>query len=156
MAGANFLGMPEYPIHGSKYFDVREWVDQRTWSIMGAGSAQLIDPTIIRVFDLLREKSGPIKVNDWHAGGRFKASGFRAIWEKTGGQLSQHRCGRAGDGKSSRYRPMELFEIIMEYQVEFKHAGLTCIEALEFTPTWIHLDCRPVVAPADGFVMVRP
>lgn len=154
MAGANFLAMPEFPIHGSKYFDVREWVDQRTWSIMGVGAAQLIDPTIIRVFDLLREKSGPIKVNDWHTGGRFKASGFRAIWEKTGGQLSQHRCGRAADVKSKKYKPGQLLSIIMQHKAEFMAAGLTCIESLQFTPTWLHLDCR--YTGLDDLVFVQP
>jgi len=57
---------PEYPIHGSMWFDVREWVDERVWKSRGIKSAELIDPKIIRIADLLREKSGvPVTVNNW-------------------------------------------------------------------------------------------
>lgn len=155
--------MTEFPLHNSPYFDVREFVDERTWRALGEMSASLIDPMIVRVFDLLREAAGPIVVNNWHRkrhGTVFDSSGFRAVWDKTGGQLSQHRCGRAGDAKSTRYTPAQLYQIILNRQDEFLAAGLTTIEDLKHTPTWLHLDCRPLVGVwkefAKPFLIVTP
>ena len=156
--------MPTYPIHGSKYFDIREFVDERTWKILGVKAACLIDPAIIRVADLLRQKTGqPVTVNNWSFAKPgetvYKASGYRAIWEKVGGQLSQHRCGRAADFKVRGMRPAQVFALIMANQAEFEAAGLTTVEALEFTRTWLHLDVRPRVDgwhPNAAFLIVRP
>lgn len=156
--------MPQYSIHGSKYFDVRELVDPRTFGILGIKSACLIDPAIIRVADLLREKVGvPVTINNWHFAKKgesiYKASGFRAIWEKVGGQLSQHRCGRAADFKVKGMTPILVLSIIMAHKAEFMEAGLTTIEDVEFTKTWLHLDVRPRVPgwhPDGDLLIVKP
>lgn len=148
--------MPEFPIHGSPYFDVREWVCPRVFKSRSINAVDLIDPAIIRIFDLLREKAGVITVNNWYMGGKYKASGFRAIWDRTGGDLSQHRCGRAGDAKSRIYKPKALLEIIMDNRIEFQGAGLTTIEDIKYTPTWLHLDCRPVKIEGGNFKIVIP
>ena len=156
--------MPEYPIHGSKWFDVREWVDPRTWELLGERAAMLIDPKMIAVANLLREISdAPTKVNTWHYAGRgerpYISSGFRAVWDKTGGALSQHRCGRAGDFKVSGYSSRLLLTLIERNKSAFLDAGLTTIERLEFTPTWLHLDVRPRLSgfhSDDDFLFVSP
>jgi hypothetical protein len=155
--------MPEHPIHGSPFFDVREWVDQRTWAFLGPQSASLIDPAIIRVADLLRSLTGPLTVNNWHYRGPgvklYDSSGFRAVWDPVGGKLSQHRRGCAGDFKSSRHSVKSLYKIVQENADRFAAAGLTTIENIGFTPTWLHLDCRPRVDgfwPEKGFRVVSP
>jgi len=156
--------MIRYPLHSSKYFDVREWVDQRTWNSLGVKAAWMIDPRIVRVADLLREKLGaPIQVNNWHYRREgqplFDSSGFRSIWDQTGGKLSQHRAGRAVDMRSAGITPMALHNIIMAHKAEFLAAGLTTMEDVKFTPSWLHCDCRPLipgVAPENDFLIVRP
>lgn len=153
--------MPDYPIHGSKYFDVREYVDARTWGVLGVKSAWLIDPKIVAICDLIREKSGvPVTVNNWHfakpGATVYKASGYRAIWEKVGGQLSQHRCGRAADVKVKGLIPLRVFQIIQANKAEFEAAGLTTMEDLRFTPTWTHLDCRARLEGNTGILIVKP
>lgn len=153
--------MPDYPIHGSKYFDVREFVDERTWGIRGAKAAELIDPKTVRICDLIREKTGlPVTVNNWHFAKPgetvYKASGFRAIWEKVGGQLSQHRCGRAGDVKVKGLTPLQVFHIIQANRADFEAVGLTTMEDLKFTTTWLHVDCRPRLDGSTGFKIVKP
>ena len=156
--------MVTYPIHGSKYFDVREFVDEKTWNMRNVKSAELIDPKIVRIVDLIREKSGiPVVINNWHywkkGMHKYKASGFRAVWETEGGKLSQHRCGRAADVKVQGWTPAQTQKLILENQDEFKAAGLTTMENLAFTPTWLHVDCRPVllgVTPEAGFLVVDP
>lgn len=130
-------------IHGSKYFIVEEFVDKRTFQMRGLKAAELIDLRTVKIVDLLREYAGPLIINDWYKGGQYKSSGFRAVWDQTGGILSQHRCGRAADVKSKKFKPGQLLSIIMQHKAEFMAAGLTCIESLQFTPTWLHLDCRP-------------
>lgn len=152
--------MPQYPIHGSKYFDIREFVDEKTWRILGIKAACLIDPAIVRVADLLRLKVGvPVYVNTWHTGGEFSQSGFRPKWSRVGGDLSQHRCGRAVDVKVSGMTPKAVHGVIMAHSEEFEAAGLTTLENLKDTPTWSHLDCRPKIPgwhQDSGFLIVRP
>ena len=153
--------MPDYPIHGSKYFDVREFVDERTWGIRGVKAAELIDTKIVAICDLIREKTGlPVTVNNWHfakpGATVYKASGYRAIWEKVGGQLSQHRCGRAADVKVKGLIPLRVFQIIQANKAEFEAAGLTTMEDLRFTPSWTHLDCRPRLEGNTGILIVKP
>lgn len=148
----------KYPLHGSEWFDVREFVDERTWGFLGEKAAWMVDPRIVRVCDLLREKAGvPVVVNNWHIGGQYRASGFRAAWERTGGKLSQHRLGRAADAKVSGLSPAQALALIMADKQAFLAAGLTTIEDLKFTPTWIHMDCRPMLSGAAAdFVIVKP
>lgn len=154
-------------LHGSKYFDIVEFVDARTWLILGAKAACLIDPRIVRVCDLLREVSGqPVWVNDWFLPSTrrlgkvpFDSSGFRAVWDNTGGSLSQHRCGRAADVKLKGQTPKQVFDLIMTFKDEFQDAGLTTMENIDFTRSWNHLDVRPRVEgwhPKDGFLIVNP
>ena len=148
--------MPQYPIHNSPYFDVRELVDQNTFKALSVNAAWLIDPNIVRILDLLREKLGaPVIVNNWHTGGPFKSSGFRSMSDKTGAMFSQHRRGCAADVKSAGRKPADLLAIINANFELFKAAGLTTIEDVNFTPTWLHLDCRPV-AIENQFRIVRP
>ena len=149
--------MPDYPIHGSKYFDCREFVDARTWGVLGAKAAWLIDPKIVAICDLIREKTGvPVTVNNWHMGGNYDSSGYRAIWDNTGGKLSQHRCGRASDVKVKGFIPLRVFQLIQANKAEFEAAGLTTMEDLRFTPTWTHLDCRPRLEDKTGILIVKP
>ena len=148
--------MPEYPLHNSPYFDVRELVDANTFKALSVNAAWLIDPKIVRVLDLLREKLGaPVVVNNWHTGGPFKSSGFRSMSDKTGAIFSQHRRGCAADVKVSGKTPNEILFVINANFQEFKAAGLTTIEDVKFTPTWLHLDCRPVQIE-NQFRIVRP
>ena len=149
--------MPDYPIHGSKYFDCREFVDARTWGVLGVKAAWLIDPKIVAICDLIREKTGvPVTVNDWHMCGNYDSSGYRAIWDNTGGKLSQHRCGRAADVKVKGLIPLRVFQIIQANKAEFEAAGLTTMEDLRYTPTWCHLDCRPRLEDKTGILIVKP
>lgn len=151
----------EISLHGSKWFDIVEFVDQRTCRALGFKAACLIDPKIVRVCDLLREKSGrPVTVNNWFKrDGQYKSSGYRAVWDKTGGLLSQHRRGCAADVKVLGFTPRQVFDLIMDNSIEFEACGLTTMENLDFTPTWNHLDTRPRIDgwhPKTGILIVKP
>jgi hypothetical protein len=156
--------MPEHPIHGSKYFDVREFVDSQTWNALGASAAWLIDPAIVRVADLLRELAdAPVKINNWHYAKRgehaYRSSGFRRKSDPTGAAYSQHRCGRAADFKVSGFSPSLVHILVEQNREAFLRAGLTTLEALAFTPTWVHCDVRPRIEgihPENNFLFVSP
>lgn len=153
--------MPEFPIHGSKYFDIREFVDKKTWDMLGHKSAWMIDPKIVAVCDLLREKIGlPVKINTWHYAKKgqpvYVDSGFRAKWSNVGAMLSQHRTGRAADVKVDGIKPVQIQQLIAANEAEFIAAGLTAMENVSYTPTWCHLDCRPRLMEHEGLLIVNP
>lgn len=157
--------MPEFPIYDSEYFDVREWVDQKTWETLGPEAASMIDPRIVAVADQLRiHTDAPIIINNWHsrrAGEKlFDSSGFRAVWDKTGGKLSQHRRGAAADLKSRKYTPGQMLQIIKDHAGVYQELGLTTVENLQYTPTWLHCDVRILTrrwaAIARPFFIVDP
>lgn len=156
--------MPEYSIHGSIHFDIREWVDPQTWDILNVRSQWLIDPVAVRVADLLREISdAPVVINNWHfakPGQKiYRSSGFRAVWDKTGGKLSQHRRGAAFDAKALGFSPSLLLKLIQNNKARFINAGLTTVENVAFTPTWLHCDVRPRIVgvhPVNDFLIVDP
>lgn len=156
--------MPDFPIHGSIHFDIREWVDPVTWDLLKTNAQWLIDPTAVRVADLLREKAGaPIVINNWHFVKRgqqiYRSSGFRPVWDRTGGKLSQHRRGAAFDAKVVGFSPSLLVILIQKNRQAFVDAGLTTIENIDFTPTWLHCDVRPRITgvhPIGDFLFVDP
>ena len=151
--------MPTYPIHKSKFFDVREFVDEKTWNTFGVKAAWQVDPKIIKVANLLRKLTGSaLTVNDWSWGGNYDSSGYRSIFDDTGADYSQHRAGRAGDFKSDTHTVEEMFELVQKNKKAFLRAGLTAIENIEATPTWLHLDVRPFIEgsmPKDDFLIVN-
>lgn len=136
--------MAQYSIHQSLFFDVREFVDEKAWDALGEKSAWLIDPKIVRIADLVRQLSNSaVTINNWHSGGNYKSSGYRGIWDSTGATMSQHRCGRAADLKVKGFSPVQVLHLIMANKSAFISEGLTVIEDVADTPTWLHVDCRP-------------
>lgn len=151
------------PIHNSPYFDVREWVDKKTYNILGFTAQWMIDPKIVLVADMIRTLTGkPVTVNNWHFENPrtvYQSSGFRAVWDKTGGQLSQHRTGRAADLKVKGWTPKQVQNLIYEHSAAFIDAGLTTMESLDFTATWLHCDVRPrlgEIVEGRPFLIVSP
>lgn len=125
----------------SEFFEIQEFVDPVTYSARGEKSAELIDPRIVSVADLLRQQIGkPVTINNWHTGGRYKESGLRHFATTTGARYSQHKYGRAIDCKVKDVAPEAVREFIRDHWEMFKAVGLTTIE--KDTPTWVHLDCR--------------
>ena len=158
------LTLPKYPCFNSPYYDIREWVDARTWNAFGIRSVWQLDPRQVRIGDLIRKKTGaPTTINNWHfvrpGETVYDSSGFRAVWDQTGGKLSQHRRGFAGDYKVRGIPPLQVCQIILANLDEFLDAGLTTIENIEFTPSWLHLDCREKIKgihPDYGLLVVDP
>lgn len=153
--------LPKYPIFESKYFDVREYVDRRTWFMLGIEAAWMIDERTVKIDTLIRVKTGlPVTINNWWMSTPnnpiYDSSGYRPKWDETGGLLSQHRCGRASDKKVRGMTPAEVLAVVMKDEDEFLAAGLTTIENLQHTPTWLHTDCRARLTKKSGILFVDP
>lgn len=130
----------------SKYFIIQEYVTPSIYKTFGDNSIWFIDQRLIDADDFIREWFGvPITINNWHLKNQpriYTESGFRTRFTETGGDLSQHRHGRASDKKFKGLSPKFVFNEIMKFEKVFFDAGIRCMENVEFTKTWIHSDGR--------------
>jgi len=145
----------------SNNFVIQEFVPSQIYGIFGGGEKCLwyIDPRIIQAVQLLRDiLDTPIMVNNWHKGGTLDERGYRMPRTKTGGDISQHKYGRACDLSSQKYKPAQILEAMRANFDKFKELEVLTVENLTFTPTWVHMDCRPALSiyPMNDFFIVDP
>ena len=130
----------------SANFKIQEFVPKEIYDVYGDRSIMFIDKRIIDIVQALRDISGrPIVINNWHTsspGNKYNESGYRKPDTKTGAKYSQHKFGRAADVKVSGMNPKDVVNLILKNEMYFVNLGLTTIENVEHTPTWVHLDCR--------------
>ena len=126
----------------SEIFILEEFVDPDTFQKFGKKSLWFIDPKIINIIQYIRMAiDKPITVNNWHTGGTYQQSGFRPPQSMIGAKMGQHRFGRAADIKCDI--PLaDLFDFMTKNFKILSSLGLTTIENIEKTPTWLHLDIR--------------
>lgn len=135
-----------------KHFDLRELVPPDVYMTRGQAAWELLDPRGLVALDALREKFGPIRVNDWHLGGTYSQSGLRDPVTGVGARLSQHKAGRAFDCKFANTTPQAVYAYLLEHAAEFP--GITTLEDINATPTWLHFDVRN--ADWAGIRVVKP
>lgn len=139
----------------SKYFIIQEFVPPSIFKTFGESSIMFIDPKVIAIAEAYREFfKAPVIVNTWHKKGGFSERGFRIPSSKTGATYSQHKQGRAFDCNVIGVTPQEMFKTIVDNFEHFKQFGLTTLENITSTPTWIHSDCR--WHDGDGLLIVDP
>lgn len=148
-------------LFNSQYFTVQEFVPPEIYNLFGPErSTWFIQPEIVNVCHLLRVMTGrSVTVNNWHRGGPYRDSGYRMPSCKVGAEYSQHKLGNAADVKVAGMKPADVHAFINAHLSDFITAGLTTMEALAFTPSWTHLDCRGRIAgihPVGGFLIVEP
>ena len=146
-----------------QYFDAEEFLHPAVVKTLGFPAAlwymgDFMLPAALLLRAIL---DSPVDLNNWHWGGRLVGRGFRprSYKPKGGGEFSQHYLARALDVSSKRYSPSHIFEAIVAHQVHFMALGVSTLESLAYTKTWVHLDCRPRVEgihPKDGLLVVGP
>lgn len=97
----------------------------------------LFDDRILMAADLIRDRFGPMTINDWYYGGSNHFRGFRPADCGVGATLSQHKFGRALDLIPSDVSAHQIRAAIIEKDVAANL--ITCVE--ENIP-WLHIDCR--------------
>lgn len=127
----------------NNYFELEEFVNPETFRTHKELSIRFLDPRIIDIATAYREYfKVPVIVNTWHVGGDLSNRGLRSLNSTVGARLSQHKFGRAFDCHLQGLKTEDVYnEIIKEYE-HFKQFGLTTLEDINFTPAWIHSDCR--------------
>ena len=141
-----------------KYFALNELVPPDVIQARGEQAWQLMDERILRGADWLREKFGPCVINGKFNGKGFSESGLRNPLTTTGARWSQHKFGRAVDMKFLKVNVKEVYDYILANQPEARANGITCVENINATPSWLHCDCRllPETFPANGILVVNP
>ena len=137
----------------SKNFYIQEFVPPEIFAKYGESSRWFVSPFQISVAQLIRDITAKkTYVNTWHAGGSLKQRGTR--FGTFGAAYSQHRLANAIDISVEGLNPSEIHDLIVRRADYFKKLGLTTIEDLRYTPTWIHLDAR--WTNKSQFLYVRP
>ena len=134
----------------TKDFYLSEFIDPETYKQYGKNSVWFIDYKVINIAQLLRDRLNKVLyINTWFIKGvknPYQFSGFRPPSCSIGASKSQHKFGRAIDIRMSASEPgygsEEIYDEIIAHSEYYQDLGLTTIEDLSFTPTWVHLDVR--------------
>lgn len=164
MAGLRYRPNSNYFVEAPN-FRIEEFVSKRVFDAFGReGSLWFIDEKVVKGVQLLRSIIGvPMAINNWHSGGRFQGRGYRephqfqsgAAFGKNPLSQSQHRAGRASDSSSS-LSSKKMFDAVMDNQLRFLEIGITCLEDVAHTPTWLHMDCRQHLRDDSQILIVKP
>ena len=145
------------------YFQIHELVDKKTYLKFGDDALMFFNPIALQMLDGLRDFLGvPLIVNNWRQDGPYEFSGFRPSWCQVGAEYSQHRLGNAFDIKlqftGKLINPVRIsienaFIKIINGQADERLKYLNCMEDIQFTPSWLHIDCRNI---PDRIRIVKP
>jgi len=137
-------------------FDIREFVPPQIWNRFKEQSVMMMDPKVFDIAVLYRTYFDvPIIINNWFIGGPYMYRGYRPPRVNVGAEFSQHKTGRAFDCHSPNISPQEMYKMILKDPQLFMDAGLTTLEDISFTKTWLHSDCRIVTTTTD-ILIVKP
>lgn len=137
-------------------FYLDEFVCPEIYSLGYDRSIQQLDMRIVLAVQFIRENIGvPVHLNNWWNGGKLDERGLRTMTTRTGAKMSQHKYGRAADISADGLTPAQLLTFIKEHESMFIENGwITTYENIEFTKTWLHIDCRNTLK--DSFLQVNP
>ena len=122
-----------------KNFILQELIDPWTFKTYGIRGWTFLDARAVEMLQLIRDRHGPCRVNDWWKHGVRLASGFRPPQSRVGAKLSQHRFGRAFDVKPLQASVTDVREDIMDNPEVYKY--ITRLEHEDAAPAWVHFDC---------------
>lgn len=122
----------------SKNFHLKEFMPDYIYAKWGDACIWFLDKRIVSISQALRDEFGAITIN----GGGYNFSGFRDPSCTVGGKLSQHRFGRAVDLKFADHDVQYVYQAIKLNETKWMNEGITTMENINFTPSWLHVDCR--------------
>lgn len=108
----------------------------------------LLDRRLIHADQMLRDRFGPVTINNWWYGGERNWSGIRTPDSPYYSKTSQHSCGRASDKIFNYAYASEVREYIKGM---YQELGITCIEE---NVSWTHSDVR--WTRSDELLIVYP
>lgn len=135
-------------------FYLQEFVSKSMYSKWGNKCIWFVDPRLFLLAQFYRDRFGGVTINNWLWGGKYNYSGFREPACKVGAKLSQHRFCKADDKKFDEVTVQEVYEDVIKNYDLYKKFGLTTIENIKATPTWLHGDLRNTMQ--DELLIVNP
>lgn len=139
----------------STNFILQEFVPKATFEKWGAKSLRFINPALFRIAQALRDAYGPLEINDWHRGGHHQQRGYRLPDSPTGGKESAHKRGMAIDVEFDNETPAQVYADILNNKAKWTALGVTTMEDVNDTPTWLHLAIENWGKPGE-IVIVNP
>lgn len=139
-------------------FWLDEFVAPEIYKRFQGNSLIFVNPLLIKIVQLLRNRFGCVIINNWSQHGKidasefllleesqkqnyFTKSGLRSPWCSVGATYSQHKFGNAVDLKFTTATPKQVRkDIIKNYDTLYKPLGLMAME--DNTTSWLHIDCR--------------
>lgn len=154
----------------SDHFDIRELVHPDIYERIGARCLGFIHPSAVPTLEMIRRGiADSITINNWHTGGALKDSGLRlplvvptqsklinviqanlhkgdaalyeaivGLFKGTGARMSSHRFGCGFDLKFGDTPAPVAHAYILKHQYLFPN--IIRMEAIEATPTWVHVE----------------
>lgn len=154
----------------SDNFDIREFVPAETYNRWRNKSIWFIRPEIISIAEFYKSffknyfkaDNVLVTVNNYMFSGNLQYRGYRPPSCTVGARESQHRFGSAFDCSFTIVKDDQrivpamsvIYTAIKNNEKEFLKAGVTTIEDVKYTPTWLHTDIRNT--GLDHLLIVKP
>lgn len=123
-----------------RHFSLAELVNPDIFRDLGERAWDYLRPEGLQMIDNIRNRFGPVIINNWAIGGEYSESGLRQSDSKTGARYSMHKFGCAFDMKFQDATPQEVYDFILKHPDQFPE--VTTMENIDATPTWLHADVR--------------
>lgn len=125
----------------SDHFDLREFVDKKTYLRSGGGILKTMDKRLVPIMEKIRSLCGdrPITINNWHLGGKFQYRGYRPSDCPVGAVRSMHKFFKAVDFDVEGMTAEQVRGVIRLNKTELMKLGLTRIER---GVNWVHIDTK--------------
>ncbi len=140
----------------SKNFTLQEFIPKEIYNAFRENATWFLNPTIVNIAQVVRDISNvPLIINNWNDGGSYNNRGYRLPSSPIGATYSQHKLGNAIDISSNEMNAKKLYDLILANKGLLLLNGLSSIEDIRYTKTWVHLDCRFIKNKKD-IIIVNP
>jgi hypothetical protein len=129
----------------SDNFILQEFVPKSIYSKFKNSAAWFVQKRLVYAAQCIRNRfKKPMIINNWHTRehGGYQFRGFRDPLCTVGAEMSQHRFGRAFDFHIKGLSHEEIFQDIIDNELQYMSYGITTVENIEHTNGWIHVDIR--------------
>ncbi len=126
-------------MHVCKHFAIHELVPQQVYEERGEKAWELLDDRLLVTLDALRERFGPMTVNNYFWGGDREWSGLRTPESPYYSPYSQHTFGRAADCLFKDIKADQVRQYILARPSD---PNYRYVNSVEMDVSWLHFDVR--------------
>jgi hypothetical protein len=131
--------MGRKPLYKFNHFKIQELVPPAIFEARGEKAWELLDERLLITLDRLRDRFGPITVNNWHSGKDREWSGLRTKESPYYSATSQQSFGRAADCLFSHN---DAESVRQEIFASPDDKTFELIGSVEMGTSWLHFDVR--------------